>query len=185
MTNRVLLDGSVLMDRLRASEIRKGRWPLIAVMEQSTGLTYRGMSSSQEGLFTRRAYRLAASYVSGLYTIKVGFNGGQMKSRRTDYLVGEPITYRFRNGVPNRLTLLAVPHVQKADISQDTGLFAQDRWTCLAADAAGRGPVRLLQDELPGDDTSSDAVHAQPHADVPRDGGTELEGHLAADRTRL
>jgi len=129
MTSRVLLDGSVLMDRLPRIGNPEGSWPLIAVQEQSTGLTYRGMSSSQEGLFTRRAYRLAASYVSGLYTIKVGFNGGQMKSRRSDYLVGEPITYRFRNGVPNRLTLLAVPHVQKADISQDTGLFTQTRWT--------------------------------------------------------
>ena len=129
ITNRVLLDGSVLMDRLPRIGNPEGSWPLIAVNEQSTGVTYRGISASQEGLFTRRAYRLALSYVSGLYTLKFGFNGGQMKSRRTDYLVDHPITYRFRNGVPNRLTLLAVPHVQKADIDQDTGIFAQSRWT--------------------------------------------------------
>ena len=128
-TNRVLLEGSVLMDRLPRIGNPAGSWPLISVEEQSTGLIYRGISASQEGLFTRRAYRLALSYVSGLYTVKVGFNGMQGKSRRTDYLVDQPITYRFRNGVPNRLTLLAVPHVQKADIDQDTGVFAQSRWT--------------------------------------------------------
>ena len=65
MTSRVLLDGSVLMDRLPRIGNPEGSW-LIAVQEQSTGLTYRGMSSSQEGLFTARV-RLAASYVSGLY----------------------------------------------------------------------------------------------------------------------
>ena len=128
-TNRVLLEGSMLMDRLPRIGNPAGSWPLISVEEQSTGLIYRGISASQEGLFTRRAYRLALSYVSGLYTVKVGFNGMQGKSRRTDYLVDQPITYRFRNGVPNRLTLLAVPHVQKADIDQDTGVFAQSRWT--------------------------------------------------------
>ena len=129
VTNRVLLDGSVLMDRLPRIGNPAGSWPFIAVTEQSTGLTFRGLDFSQEGLFTRRAYRLSLSYVSGLYTLKFGFNGGQMKSRRTDYLIGPPITYRFNNGVPNRLTLFAVPHVQKADIDQDTGVFAQTRWT--------------------------------------------------------
>ena len=67
-----------------------------------------------------------------------------MKSRRTDYLVGEPITYRFRNGVPNRLTLLAVPHVQKADISRTGHLYA-DPVDARATDAAGRSPVRLFK----------------------------------------
>ena len=129
LSSRVLLDGSLLMDRLPRIGLAAGSFPFIAVQEQSTGLLYRGQSDSTKGLFTRRAYRMALSYVSGSYTVKVGFSGMQGKSRRDDYLVGEPITYRFRNGVPNRLTLQAIPHVQKADIDQDTGIFGQARWT--------------------------------------------------------
>ena len=129
LTNRLLLDGSFLTDRLPRRGKPEGSIPFIGVVEQSTGLFYRGHNDSQNGLFKRVAYRLAANYVSGSYSVKVGFNGGSMSSSRSDYLIGPPIEYRFRNGVPNRLTLLAVPHVQNAEISADTGIFAQSRWT--------------------------------------------------------
>ena len=77
-----------------------------------------------------------------------------------------------------------MPHVQKADISQDTGLFTQTRWTLSRLTLLGGVAVRLLQDELPETTLATDAVHAQPHLTFPETEGLELEGRLAADRTR-
>jgi hypothetical protein len=37
--------------------------------------------------------------------------------------------YRFNNGVPNQITMRALPHTIKNHVDQDLGLFAQDKWT--------------------------------------------------------
>ena len=129
ITNRLLLDGSYLFFRLPRLGLPPGSWPFELVQEQTTRLEYRGQSDTSDGLFLRNGYRASLSYVTGSYTLKAGFNGAQGSSTREDYLVGFPIEYRFRRGVPNRLTLLAVPHKNAANIDQETGIYAQGRWT--------------------------------------------------------
>ena len=43
--------------------------------------------------------------------------------------VPNPVSYRFNNGVPNQITLRALPHTVKSHVDHDLGIFAQDKWT--------------------------------------------------------
>jgi hypothetical protein len=115
-----------------------GRWPelnrdMIAVQEQSSGLWYRSggggplqqyRSTPNHGLH----WRGAMSYITGSHNLKVGFNhssGWQKQRTESD----QPVWYRFNNGIPNQITMLAWPYPLDANINHNLGLFAQDRWT--------------------------------------------------------
>jgi hypothetical protein len=41
----------------------------------------------------------------------------------------QPLSYRFNNGVPNRITQRALPAQYYGSIDHDLGLYAQDKWT--------------------------------------------------------
>lgn len=115
-----------------------GRWPglnpaMIAVQEQSSGLWYRSggggtlqqyRSTPNHGLH----WRGALSYITGTHNVKVGFNhssGWQRQRTESD----QPVWYRFNNGVPNQITMLARPYPLDAEIQHNLGVYAQDRWT--------------------------------------------------------
>jgi hypothetical protein len=52
--------------------------------------------------------RAAISYITGTHNYKVGFNhdsGWQKQRTESD----QPVTYRFNNGVPNQITMMARP----------------------------------------------------------------------------
>ena len=40
-----------------------------------------------------------------------------------------PVSYRFNNGVPNQITMRALPINFRVDIDHQFGAFVQDRWT--------------------------------------------------------
>ena len=106
-----------------------GAVPLIPVQEQSTGLRYRGTATariSKNDLFYGRA---VASYVTGAHAFKTGLVYGRIPVDDYTFTLDAPIEYRFRNGVPNRVTLWATPFRRKTDLDADHGLFVQDRWT--------------------------------------------------------
>jgi hypothetical protein len=135
VSSRLLLEGSVLNLKRVVSRANPnpyfttGAVPLIPVQEQSTGLRYRGTSSgriSQNNLLYGRA---VASYVTGAHSFKTGFVYGRIPVDDFTFTLDAPIEYRFRNGVPNRLTLQATPFRLKTDLDADHGLFVQDRWT--------------------------------------------------------
>jgi hypothetical protein len=69
----------------------------------------------------------AFSYVTGAHAIKVGGSDkfGDLGQREYDL---SPVSYRLRNGVPNRITERALG-VWRANVDADLGLYAQDRWT--------------------------------------------------------
>ena len=129
LSNRVLVDGSALFYKLPRLGKPEGSWPFIAVEEQSNRMIYRGQAESTDAYMIRRLFRFSLSYVTGSHNFKVGVGGGQGISRRLNYLIGEPLEYRFRNGVPNRFTQIAIPHREDADINPEIGVFAQDVWT--------------------------------------------------------
>lgn len=129
VTSRLLLDGSVRYYRLYRDADQPASQSLIQVMEQSTGVTYRGIPSDAINITSQWIYRAALSYVAAGHSFKVGFNDVPAKVRSTTYVVGQPISYRFNNGVPNRFTQIAVPGVADADAPHDLGVFVQDRWT--------------------------------------------------------
>ena len=115
-----------------------GRMPglnpaMIAVQEQSTGLWYRSggggtlqqyRSTPNHGLHERASL----SYITGTHNVKFGFNhssGWQRQRTESD----QPVSYRFNNGVPNQITMMARPYPLDATINHNLGLYAQDRWT--------------------------------------------------------
>jgi hypothetical protein len=115
-----------------------GRWPgldsnMIAVQEQSSGLWYRsgGGGTLQQYRSTPNHgihWRGALSYITGTHNLKVGFNhssGWQKQRTESD----QPVWYRFNNGVPNQITMLAWPYPLDAEINHNLGMYAQDRWT--------------------------------------------------------
>jgi|SoiMethySBSTD1v2_1073268.scaffolds.fasta_scaffold00056_40 carboxypeptidase family protein len=73
-------------------------------------------------------YRANVSYITGSHAFKFGMNNAHGHHDNTTY-TQNPLSYRFLNGVPNQLTIRAVPNTQKISVDQDLGLFVQDKWT--------------------------------------------------------
>jgi hypothetical protein len=101
---------------------------MVPVLEQSTGLNYRMWTEFNNTKIPNFAYRAAMSYVTGTHNFKAGFNRthGYQHSRFYSF---SPVSYRFNNGVPNLITLRANPRLTKANMDNDIGFYAQDRWT--------------------------------------------------------
>lgn len=133
MTSRLLLEAVLYQRRLPSNDARPDGVPaqgLISVMEQSSGLTYRAIpASSQRKVNENVAYRFATSYITGAHAFKVGFSNGWGKRDAWNYDDDAPISYRFNNGVPNRVTTRLSPFQSLAIMDADVGAYAQDRWT--------------------------------------------------------
>jgi hypothetical protein len=135
MSSRLLLEASVL--NLNRSQSRAnpnpyfttGAVPLITVQEQSTNMRYRGTPSGRISKNNLLYGRAVASYVTGSHALKAGFIYGRILVDDFNFTLDAPIEYRFRNGVPNRITLFATPFTLKTNLDADHGLFVQDRWT--------------------------------------------------------
>ena len=101
---------------------------LNSVTEQSTGLSYRASNTTATSSRNpTRQPRLTVSYITGAHDFKVGFNLGYQSQDQKAYSIDSPVSFRFNNGVPNQLTLLATPWRTFID-EQDHGMFVQDRW---------------------------------------------------------
>ena len=140
VTSRLLLEASLLHHMLRASRVYQnvmftnpefppGPVKLNAVLEQSTGLNYRATPQAQNTWNESVFWRAAASYITGAHAFKVGFNYGKGTDDQTLYAVDSPMSFRFNNDVPNRLTLRALPTRTITKLLADHGLYVQDKWT--------------------------------------------------------
>ena len=101
---------------------------LIAVLEQTSNMTYRTWTEFTNTVVPNYAYRAALSYITGTHNVKVGFNRTHGYQRTFTY-TPSPVSYRFNNGVPNRITQRATPRLQANNADNDIGVFVQDRWT--------------------------------------------------------
>jgi len=72
-------------------------------------------------------YRAALSYVTGSHSFKVGYQGAYMVARTPTFL-GQQISYRFNNRVPNQLTQRLGPTLTSNRTVPDA-FFVQDQWT--------------------------------------------------------
>ena len=72
--------------------------------------------------------RSVASYILGAHAFKAGIThrGGELRERTYDL---NPLSFRFDNGVPNRLTQRALPIETGFNIHHELGVFAQHQWT--------------------------------------------------------
>jgi hypothetical protein len=73
-------------------------------------------------------WRFHVSYITGSHAIKFGANDAIGRHTNETYLLNN-LQYRFTNGVPNQLTMRALPNKQAVNVDHDLGLFVQDKWT--------------------------------------------------------
>jgi hypothetical protein len=141
-SNRILLEAGLSIFRHRyGSEPFPGQSnpDLIRVTEQGgliPGLTYRASigveSRSWAATYPTRA---SITYTSGAHSMKFGYNGTYyIQSSDSNSLLG--IAYRFRDGVPNQLTVSAHPSSYYMHPHMG-GLYAQDQWTMNRLTLAG------------------------------------------------
>jgi hypothetical protein len=107
---------------------------MIAVVEQSSGLRYRGghpntLQPYQDTLGIVNNYRAAMSYVTGAHAFKFGFTDSHSSRTANVYDDDTNLFYRFNNGIPNQITQKATPYLRKENIRADLAIYAQDRWT--------------------------------------------------------
>ena len=69
------------------------------------------------------------SYVTGTHNMKFGYQGGVSWSRKTPTFVGQQISYRFNNGVPNQLIAARRADVDQQPHAATTAFYVQDQWT--------------------------------------------------------
>jgi hypothetical protein len=105
---------------------------MIGVLEQAgqiPGLNYRGRVGTYNNSWNDNFhYRFNVSYITGSHALKLGMNNAVGYHENTTY-VQNLLSYRFSNGVPNQLTMRALPHTQKNHVDRDLGIYAQDKWT--------------------------------------------------------
>jgi len=168
LTSRVLLEAGGGMRQLRyGQEPFPGQFnaALIRVTEQGgliPGLNYRAPGTQiNKNWLASYPSRASLSYITGANSMKFGYNGTfyVQISAQGSYT---GLAYRFRDGVPNQLTVSAHPLDYRTHANQ-WGLFAQDQFTMGRLTVAGGvrydryttgypashlGPVRWLPREL-------------------------------------
>jgi hypothetical protein len=108
----------------------------IAVTEQtSSDLTqtpasnfiYHGWPATGGTMQQNAQYRATVSYVTGAHSFKTGYQGAYLIAKTPTFL-GQQISYRFNNGVPNQLTQRVGPTLTSNRTVPDA-FFVQDTWT--------------------------------------------------------
>jgi hypothetical protein len=131
VTSRLLLEAgganhfgrSVRLPSLQSSP------QMITVNEQSTGLRYRSADNFRNGPNHAVHLRFAASYITGAHAYKAGFTHSHGYEARDTNDGGQPLTFRFNNGVPNQLTQRALPLIGQINVDHNLAFYAQDKWT--------------------------------------------------------
>lgn len=168
MTNRILLEAGGGMRQLRyGQEPFPGQYnpQLIRVTEQGgfiPGLSYRAPGTQiNKNWLASYPSRASINYVTGANSMKFGYNGTfYVQISAAGSYTG--LAYRFRDGVPNQVTVSAHPFQYRTHANQ-WGLFAQDQFTYKRLTLAGGvrydrfttgypasqlGPVRWLPNAL-------------------------------------
>jgi len=99
----------------------------IGIQEATTGYRYNAASNYlDKNDNDRYMQRGAMSYVTGSHNAKVGFTLQQhINNRNTSRNMDQ--YWRFRNGLPNRVTIYA-PSQELNRTDADLGIYAQDQW---------------------------------------------------------
>ena len=103
----------------------------VYIQDQGTGLRW-GSSSSYRGdpnNTDRHSQRFSVSYVTGSHNFKTGVHVEELFADTYRRANASNVSYRFRNGAPNRLTQRSTPYLERSRILPDLGIYAQDQWT--------------------------------------------------------
>lgn len=103
----------------------------VNIQDQGLGIEY-GSSRFGRGWpnhTDRYTSRFSASYVTGSHNIKVGTSMEQMVQNTYYIMNAGGVSYRFNNGVPNRITQYVQPYLEQTRVNPSLGIYAQDQWT--------------------------------------------------------
>ena len=154
LTNRILLEAGVFHQGNQW-----GWFPLdgtnpdmIAWTEQSTNIIYKTFGTYADHWVHDLRYRAALSYITGAHALKVGVSNGSGDSDILLYQggVNKQLQYRFNNGIPNQLTVLATPYHDFWNLDTELGMFAQDKWTVKHLTLNGGIRFDYLKSSFPG-----------------------------------
>ena len=122
---------------------------MISVTEQSNNLTYRNAAQANNTLVPNYAMRAAVSYVTGSHSVKFGVNDTWGFLNPRQYTPSAlPVSYRFNSGIPNQITLRALPLTTKTDQKHGSRSVHPGSLDDEPAHPQRGAAVRLLQDEL-------------------------------------
>lgn len=134
-TNRILVEAGGSANIINQHDKREPGFPAtnIQILDQGLNLMYGNIPTRT---LPRRQYqeRFAVSYVTGSHSFKTGVNLRHVRIGDIDRLGHDlwmhngSINYRFRNGVPNQVTITDAPWNFEESV-RDVALYAQDQWT--------------------------------------------------------
>jgi Carboxypeptidase regulatory-like domain len=134
-TSRVLFEAGLTAYIINQHDKREPGFPQtnIQILDQGLNLMYGNIPTRT---LPRRQYqsRVALSYVTGTHSFKAGITPRFVRIGDIDRLGHDlwmhngSINYRFRDGVPNQLTLTDAPWNFEESV-RDTAVYAQDQWT--------------------------------------------------------
>ena len=154
---------------------------MISVTEQSNNLTYRSQANYNNTEVPSFTYRAAGTYVTGSHAFKVGFNNTQGHLDEYQYTLNN-LSYRFNNGVPNRITERAFPYTRDHQPRQRSRSLCAGSLVGQSLDHPGSDTVRLLRHELPGTDRWAVGSHADSEPHLCGAGQHLVEGHHLSER---
>jgi hypothetical protein len=105
----------------------------ISVTDQGLNLEYGSRRSGYQVLNDERWHeRFSVSYITGTHNVKIGIDLNHFSQGRKSYgdvdLVNHAIAYRFRDRVPNQVTIFNTPN-GPFNTATENGGYAQDQWT--------------------------------------------------------
>ena len=131
VTSRLLLEAGGANHYGRSIRLRAldSSPEMITVNEQATGLRYRAADNFRNGPNHAIHLRFSAAYITGAHAYKAGFTHSHGYEGRDTNDGGQPLTYRFNNGIPNQLTQRALPLIGQVNVDHNLAFYAQDKWT--------------------------------------------------------
>ena len=137
LTSRLLIEAHTMFQHEVATRPRSntgftndpGGVRMIGVTEQTSRLQYRAVQGTSNFTVNETFNtKLIGNYITGAHSVRFGIGHDRSSQDQEQFIIDSPLAYRFRNGVPNRLTMTAAPNFNLSN-SSDTALFVRDRWT--------------------------------------------------------
>jgi hypothetical protein len=135
VTNKLLIEVNGSMNSYQRNQKRLPETGVndIAVVDQALNLEYGSRRTGYQLLHDYRFHeRFAVSYITGSHNFKVGVDLNHFEQGSSEYsdanLINLARSYRFRNQVPNQVTIYNTPN-GPYDTATENGVYAQDQWT--------------------------------------------------------
>ena len=135
-TNRLLLDATFSTSIYDyGGREREGNDTRDLVRVTDTGIqsgiqsvTYRSMNWNENHAFVPR-WKVSGAYVTGAHSFKVGYMGFVQDQDNLNFTNNNDISYTFRNGVPQSLTMVGDNPIRYRSRAYSQSAYVQEQWT--------------------------------------------------------